>query len=114
MNISVNNTMANMAPTIDAVNRETQIFNDIKKSGGEKAQLKKVSQEFESIFITQMLNMMDKTVDDEGGIFGKGKYMDNFKSFIYNEMGREMSQNPRTTFGFAKQIYEQMEKYTTN
>ena len=74
MNISVNNTMANMAPTIDAVNRETQIFNDIKKSGGEKAQLKKVSQEFESIFITQMLNMMDKTVDNEGGIFGKGKY----------------------------------------
>ena len=51
MNISVNNTMANMAPTIDAVNRETQIFNDIKKTGSEKAQLKKVSQEFESIFI---------------------------------------------------------------
>ena len=44
--------------------------------------------------------------------FGKGKYMDNFKSFIYSEMGREMAQNPRTTFGFAKQIYEQMEKYT--
>ncbi len=114
MNISVNNTMANMAPTIDAVNRETQIFNDIKKSGGEKSQLKKVSQEFESIFITQMLNMMDKTVDEEGGIFGKGKYMDNFKSFIYSEMGREMAQNPRTTFGFAKQIYEQMEKYTVD
>ncbi|MBQ2872198.1 rod-binding protein [bacterium] len=101
-----------MSPTIDAVNRDTQIFNDIKKSGGEKAQLEKVSQEFESIFITQMLNMMDKTVDNEGGIFGKGKYMDHFKSFIYSEMGREMSQNPRTTFGFAKQIYEQMEKFT--
>ena len=101
-----------MTPTIDAVNRETQVVNDIRKAGGERAQLKKVSQEFESIFITQMLNMMDKTVDDEGGIFGKGKYMQNFKSFIYNEMGREMSQNPRTTFGFAKQIYEQMERFT--
>ena len=112
MNITPNNTLKNITPTIDAVNRETQIFNDIRKSGNEKAQLKKVSQEFESIFITQMLNMMDKTVDEEGGIFGKGKYMDNFKSFIYSEMGREMAQNPRTTFGFAKQIYEQMEKYT--
>ena len=50
-----------------------------------------------------MLNMMDKTVDQEGGVFGKGKYMDSFKSFIYSEMGREMAQNPRTTFGFAKQ-----------
>lgn len=114
INISANNTMVNMTPTIDAVNRETQIFNDIKKTGSEKAQLKKVSQEFESIFITQMLNMMDKTVDEEGGVFGKGKYMQNFKSFIYGEMGREMAQNPRTTFGFAKQIYEQMEKYTSN
>jgi len=104
----------NMAPAIDAVNRETQIVNDIKKSGGQKAQLQKVSQEFESIFITKMLNMLDKTVDEEGGIFGKGKYMDNFKSFIYNEMGRDMASNPRTTFGFAKQIYEQMERFTTD
>lgn len=104
----------NIAPAIDAVNRETQIVNDIKNSGGQKAQLKKVSQEFESIFITKMLNMMDKTVDEEGGIFGKGKYMENFKSFIYNEMGRDMASNPRTTFGFAKQIYEQMERFTTD
>lgn len=102
----------NIAPAIDAVNRETQIVNDIRNSGGQKAQLKKVSQEFESIFITKMLNMMDKTVDEEGGIFGKGKYMENFKSFIYNEMGRDMASNPRTTFGFAKQIYEQMESFT--
>ncbi len=104
----------NMAPAIDAVNRETQIVNEIKNSGGQKAQLKKVSQEFESIFITKMLNMMDKTVDEEGGIFGKGKYMENFKSFIYNEMGREMASDPHTTFGFAKQIYEQMERFTTD
>lgn len=102
----------NIAPAIDAVNRETQIVNDIRNSGGQKAQLKKVSQEFESIFIIKMLNMMDKTVDEEGGIFGKGKYMENFKSFIYNEMGRDMASNPRTTFGFAKQIYEQMESFT--
>lgn len=101
----------NMVPTIDAVNRDTQIVNEIKKSGSQKEQLKKVAQEFESIFITQMLNKLDKTVDSEGGLFGKGKYLDNFKSFIYSEMGRDMAANPRTTFGFAKQIYEQMEKF---
>ncbi len=98
----------------DAINPETQMVNAIKKSGSEKAQLKKVSQEFESIFITKMLSMMDKTVDNEGGVFEQGKYMQNFKSFIHGEMGRQMSQNPHTTFGFAKQIYEQMEKYTTD
>lgn len=101
----------NSAQIQDVINPETQMINQIRKSGDEKSQLKKVSQEFESIFITQMLNMMDKTVDNEGGIFEQGKYMQNFKSYIYGEMGREMSRNPHTTFGFAKQVYEQMEKY---
>ena len=108
------NANINATLTAQTVNSETQIINNIKKNDSERAQLKKVAQEFESVFITKMLNMLDKTVDSEGGIFGQGQYLKNFKSFVYNEMGREMSQNPRTTFGFAKQIYEQMEKYTIN
>lgn len=59
-----------------------------------------------------MFSLMDQTVDKEGGIFGEEtKYMDNLKSYMYNEMGRSLANNPHTTFGFAKQIYEQMERY---
>ena len=59
-----------------------------------------------------MLNTMDKTVNRDEGIFGNDdKYMDKFKSFIYDEIGRDIAKNPRTSVGFAKQIYSQMERY---
>ena len=30
---------------------------------------------------------------------------------MFQELGRDLASNPHTTFGFAKTIYEQMEKY---
>ena len=92
---------------------ESDVLNNVKGNGTtEKQQLKKVAKEFESIFITKMLTVMDSTVDKENGIFGKDtQYFDKFKSFMFNELGRELASSPRTTFGFASQIYNQMEKY---
>lgn len=96
----------------DTINGDQQIFNQIKENKSGKEQLKKVAKEFEAIFISKMFSVMDKTVDREGGIFGEEtKYFDNFKSYMYNELGRELANNPHSSFGFAKQIYEQMEKY---
>lgn len=101
---------ANLSP--DLVNFDVQRLGNIKTMRSPKAQLQKVSKEFEAIFITKMLNTMDKTVDKEGGIFGNDdKYMDKFKSFIYDEVGRDIAKNPRTSVGFAQQIYSQMERY---
>lgn len=100
----------NLSP--DIVNIDVQRLGNIKTLKSPKAQLQKVSKEFEAIFITKMLNTMDKTVDKEGGIFGNDdKYMDKFKSYIYDEVGRDIAKNPLTSVGFAKQIYSQMEKY---
>ena len=100
------------AVSSESVNSDQQIFNQIKNSSSKKEQLKKVATEFESVFISKMFTVMDKTVDKEGGIFGEEtKYFDNFKSYMYNEMGRELANNPNSTFGFAKQIYAQMEKH---
>ena len=108
-------------PTIDiikhglnharTINSEQEMFNRIKNSGDEKTQLKKVASEFESIFITKMLETMDKTVDrEEDGLFGNDhQYEDTFKSIVFQQMGRYLANNPRTTFGFADQIYRQME-----
>ena len=95
----------------DIVNNDVQTLDNIKRLKSQKAQLEKVSKEFEAIFVTKMISALDKTVDKEGGIFGNdNKYMDKFKSFIHQEVGRQIAHNPYSTVGFAKQIYSQMEK----
>ena len=109
-------------PTIDliksglknaqTVNADQVLYNRIKESGNNKEQLRKVATEFESIFITKMLSQMDKTLDHENGLFGQEQhYVDTFKPIVYQQMGRDIANNPRTSFGFADQIYRQMEKY---
>ena len=106
----ISSQTAHLSP--DIINYDVQRLGDIKTMKSPKKQLEKVSKEFEAIFVTKMLNMMDKTVDKEGSIFGNDdKYMDKFKSFIYDEIGRDIAKNPRTSVGFAKQIYSQMERY---
>ena len=62
--------------------------------------------------ISKMLEVLDKTVERDEGSFalGGGDYLKNFKSYFHMELGREMAANDRTSFGFAKQIYQQMEK----
>ena len=99
--------------TPEVINGDVQTLDSIKTIKSQKEQLKKVSTEFEAIFVTKMLNTMDKTVSigDKGGLFGEdNKYLDKFKSFIYGEVGRQIAKSPTSTVGFAKQIYQQMEK----
>lgn len=94
------------------VNSDQVLCNRIKDAGDSKAQLRKAGEEFESIFITKMLTQMDKTVDRSGSIFGeKSPYVDTFKSIVFQQMAHDMASNPRTSIGFADQIYKQMEKY---
>lgn len=95
------------------VNSDQVLYNRIKESGDSKTQLKKAATEFESIFITKMLQEMDKTVEKEqDGLFGNdNKYEEAFKSIMFQQMGRDLANNPRTSFGFADQIYRQMEKF---
>jgi Rod binding domain-containing protein len=105
-----------ITPQIDidtsAVSGEQQLINHIKQLPSSKEQLKKAADEFEGVFISKMFELMDKTVDKEGGIFGQeDKYMDKFKSYMFNQLGRDLASNPNTTFGFAKQIYEQTKKF---
>lgn len=95
--------------TSGALDADQQAVNTIKETPSNKAQLQKVAKEFESIFISKMFSTMDQSVDKSGGIFGEeDKYSQTFKSYMFNELGRQLASNPHTTFGFAKQIYEQM------
>ena len=45
----------------DIINVDVQTLDNIKRLNSQKAQLKKVSTEFEAIFVTKMHNKMDKT-----------------------------------------------------
>ena len=104
-----NYTTAMPQATIDG---DQTIFNRIKASPSGKDELNQTAQEFEAVFISKMFKVLDKTVDREGGLFGEEhSYFDKFKSYMYNELGRDLASKPRTSFGFAKNIYEQMEKF---
>jgi|GEM_PF-848000 len=75
-----------------------------------KEQLKKVSREFEAIFVAKMLETLDKTVDREGSLFEDTKFQDTFKSIMYTDIGRQVANNPHSSIGLAKQLYQQMER----
>ena len=76
----------------------------------EKEQLKQVATEFESIFVAKMLTTMEKTVDKTDSMFQESKYLDNLKSFMYNDIARQIANDPRSSIGIAKQMYTQLEK----
>lgn len=113
MDNSINSITSNVLNNQGLVNSDAQIFNSIKDAkGSQKAQLKKVGQEFETLFMTKMMTLMDKTVDREGGVLGEDtKYVDTFKNIVFQEVGRQLSSNPHTSIGIASQIYKQMERY---
>ena len=112
MENSINSVSSDLLNNRGIVNNDTQVFNRIKESGGQKEQLKKVAQEFETMFMTKMMTLMDKTVDREGGVLGEdSKYVDTFKNHVFQEVSRQISSNPHTSIGLASQIYKQMERY---
>ncbi len=108
----VSNITAN-ALNSSAISADQATYNQIKNAGDNKEQLMKAAQEFESIFITKILSSMEETVDKTGSLFEEksGGYLDSFRPYMYQQIGHDLASNPNTSFGFAKQIYNQMEKY---
>ena len=107
----MNNYISSIGNAYMSNSSDLSAIENIKGSSkSEKEQLKKVATEFESIFVAKMLTEMDKTVDKEGSLFQESKYLDNLKSFMYNDIARQISSNPHTSIGVAKQLYTQLEK----
>ena len=67
--------------------------------------LYKVSQEFEAIFIKQMLNVMRKSVSKTGLMDG-GMAEDFFEDMLYDEYAKKMAESG--SFGIADMIYRQL------
>ena len=112
MESSINSVSSNLLNNSGLVNNDQYTLNNIKSSKDQKAQLQKVGEEFETMFLTKLMQTMDKTVDKEGGLVGEeSKYVDTFKNHVYQEVSRQMSKSPHTSIGIASQIYKQMERY---
>ena len=107
----LNNIVGNIGSTyINNSSDLGEIENIKRNSSSEKEKLEKISREFESIFVSKLLTEMEKTVDKEGSLFQESKYLDNLKSFMYNDIARTIASNDRTSIGIAKQLYTQLEK----
>ena len=103
-------TTQNYIPQSYSQGGDYDFINTVRASGTQRQQLKKIAKEFEAILVSKMLTQMDKTVDRENSMFGDSKYMDNFKSIFFNQIGRDVANSPTSNIGFAKQLYTQMEK----
>ena len=69
------------------------------------SKLFKVSQEFEAIFIKQMLNVMRKSVSKTGLLDG-GMAEEIFEDMLYDEYAQKMAESG--SFGIADMIYRQL------
>lgn len=73
--------------------------------------LKKAAQEFEGVFIQQLLEAMDKTVDRSDSMLSGGSAEEYFRSMLNESVAKSMATGPSGSgFGLAESIYKQMEK----
>lgn len=79
----------------------------------DQKKLKKAAQEFEAIFVQQMLDAMDKTIDRENSFISGGSSEQYFRGMLNEEIAKSMStRQGGSGFGLAETIYRQMSKTT--
>ncbi len=71
--------------------------------------LREVAQEFESLFVKQMLDAMLDTVDRENSLLHGGFAEEIFEDMLFTEYSQMMAQTG--TFGLADMIYDQLQEY---
>ena len=95
-------------------NLQNQKISDMERFSGLNGQkdikeesLKQAASEFEAVFVKQLFEVMDKTVQ-KSELFHGGQAEDIFKSMLNDEMAKNIASSPTTSFGLAEQIYQQM------
>ncbi len=86
----------------------------LKPSTNDEKKLKKAAQEFESIFMQQLLDAMDKTVDRQSSLFDSGTSQEYWRSMLNQEVSKSISNRTGGSgFGLAESIYRQMAQNIT-
>ncbi len=70
-------------------------------------ELMEAAKQFEAVFINQLFKALDATIDREK-MFSGGRGEEMFRSMFYDEIAKDIASSSETSFGLAKQIYEQM------
>jgi len=70
------------------------------------SELYQACQDFESLFIKQMLDVMRKTIHREDDLLNGGLTQDVFEGMLYDEYAKKMAQT--AGFGLAETIYRQV------
>lgn len=92
------------------LNALNESITDPQKAKNDK-KLKEAAVQFESIFINQLLQQMDKTIDRSSGFMSGGKGEQMFREMFYQEIAKDIASNPNNNFGLGRQIYQQLSKY---
>jgi flagellar protein FlgJ len=74
-----------------------------------KTRLKEAAQQFEAVFVHQLLQVMDKTVQRSDFMHG-GQGEKIFRDMFYQEIAKEISTNSLSNFGLGQQVYDQLSK----
>lgn len=77
---------------------------------GDDAKLREVAQEFESLFIKQMLDAMRATLNPDDDLLGGGFAQEVFDDMLYDEYARTMARTGG--FGLADMIVDQLAERT--
>jgi flagellar protein FlgJ len=72
----------------------------------EKEDLKKVSQDFEALFLKKLFDEMDKTVDRKDSLFDGGNAEEIFRGMLNDERAKSISKSGG--IGLADLIYKQL------
>lgn len=80
-------------------------FSSPKTAGQQK--LKDAAQQFEAVFLNQLLEAMEKTVDREESMLNGGEAESTFRGMLYQEMSGSMSKAGGNGIGLASSIYQQ-------
>ncbi|MEB3286485.1 MAG: rod-binding protein [Vampirovibrionales bacterium] len=77
----------------------------------EERKMRDTANDFESVFVKQMLDAMEQTVDREDSLFGSNDSESYFRDMMHAEMAKQMSGRPGgSNFGLAESIYRELAK----
>lgn len=77
-----------------------------KRENKEKEDLKKVSQDFEALFLKKLFDEMDKTVDRKDSLFDGGNAEEIFRGMLNDERAKSISKSGG--IGLGELIYKQL------
>ena len=77
----------------------------------DEKKMRDTANDFEAVFIKQLLDAMEKTIEREDSVMGGGSSEGYFRDMMYDETAKQIAHRPGgSAFGLGEAIYRQMAK----